>query len=210
MKLIVKTALIVLGAVLLAVLLRIFAIGSYAVTFAGLEPTLYKGERILVNKWDYGQVKRGDLIVFHDPSEKGSKILIGKVMAQPGDVIYMDHDFCFTTAVNLRDTLPAQPIMIPLKGVETPVRPWNSILLCNTLVLHEHKKAEVKDGELLVDEKPVTHWTFSKNYYWVMTDNDSLLTDSRSFGFVPEDCLIGKPMCIWFTHEWNRLWKKVE
>ena len=211
MKPIVKIALALVGAVLIAVLLRLFAVGTYSVPFEGMEPALHRGERILVNKWNYGRIHRGDVIVFHDPSvEDGKKTLIGRVMAMPGEVIYMDHEFHFSHAVNLQDTLPAQPIMVPLKGIEVPVRPWNATLMRNTLTLHEGQQAEVRNGKLYIDGKETPHCNFTQNYYWVMTDNESTLSDSRLFGFVPEDHIIGKATRIWFTTQLSRLWKKVE
>ena len=211
MKPIVKIALALVGTVLIAVLLRLFAVGTYSVPFEGMEPALHRGERILVNKWNYGRISRGDVIVFHDPSEAdGKKTLIGRVMAMPGEVIYMDHDFHFSHAVNLQDTLPAQPITVPLKGVEVPIRPWNATLMRNTLTLHEGQQAEVAEGKLYIDGQEVRQCLFTQNYYWVMGDNESTLSDSRLFGFVPEDHLIGKATRIWFTPQLSRLWKKVE
>ena len=211
MKPIVKISIALLCAVLIAVLLRVFAVGSYSVPFEGMEPSLHKGERILVNKWNYKRVKRGDIIVFHDPSTtEGKKTLVGRVMALPGDVIYMDHAFHFSKAVNLQDTLPAQPIMIPLKGVETPIRPWNATLMRNTLTLHEGLETEAKDGRLYIDGNATNAYTPKQSYYWVMMDDESTLSDSRLFGFVPEDHLIGKATRIWLSNQLSRLWKKVE
>lgn len=211
MKTRVKIIIALLCAVLIAVLLRVFVVGSYSVPFEGMEPSLHKGERILVNKWNYKRVKRGDIIVFHDPSTTdGDKTLVGRIMALPGDVIYMDHAFNFSKAVNLLDTLPAQPITIPLKGVETPIRPWNATLMRNTLTLHEGLQAEVKDGVLYIDGKAIQAYPSKQNYYWVMMDTESTLSDSRLFGFVPENLLIGKATRIWFSNQLSRLWKKVE
>lgn len=211
MKTRVKIIIALLCAVLIAVLLRVFVVGSYSVPFEGMEPSLHKGERILVNKWNYKRVKRGDIIVFHDPSTTdGDKTLVGRIMALPGDVIYMDHAFNFSKAVNLLDTLPAQPIMIPLKGVETPIRPWNATLMRNTLTLHEGLQAEVKDGVLYIDGKATQAYPSKQNYYWVMMDTESTLSDSRLFGFVPENLLIGKATRIWFSNQLSRLWKRVE
>jgi len=211
MKPFVKIIIALLGVILIAILLRVFAVDTYSVPFEGMEPTLHKGERILVNKWNYGQIGRGDVIVFQDPSEEGGGgTMIGRVMAMPGDVIYMDHDFNFSEAVNLQDTLPAQPIMVPLKGVETPVRQWSATLMRNTLTLHESVKANVQDGQLYIEGKAVDAWTPTQSYYWVMSDNKSTLSDSRLFGFVPESMLIGKATRIWFSSTMSRLWNRVE
>ena len=68
--------------------------------------------------------------------------------------------------------------------------------------------------------KPVQHCHFTKDYYWVSANNTINLSDSRLFGFVPEDHIIGKASIIWFSKEkgtgpfsgyrWGRIWKRVE
>ena len=100
------------------------------------------------------------------------------------------------------------------------VYPWNKTLLRNTLVLHEKKQAEIKNDTLYVEGKPVQHCHFTKDYYWVSANNAINLSDSRLFGFVPEDHIIGKASIIWFSKEkgtgpfsgyrWGKIWKRVE
>ena len=100
------------------------------------------------------------------------------------------------------------------------IRDRNKTLLRNTLVLHEKKQAEIKNDTLYVEGKPVQHCHFTKDYYWVGANNAINLSDSRLFGFVPEDHIIGKASIIWFSKEkgtgpfsgyrWGRIWKRVE
>ena len=73
------------------------------------------------------------------------------------------------------------------------------LLLRNTLVLHENKQAEIKNDTLYIDGKPVQHCYFTKDYYWVGANNSINLSDSRLFGFVPKDHIIGKASLIWFS-----------
>ena len=80
-----------------------------------------------------------------------------------------------------------KPLIIPSKGKAIRVYPWNKTLLRNTLVLHEKKQAEIKNDTLYVEGKPVQHCYFTKDYYWVGANNAINLSDSRLFGFVPED-----------------------
>lgn len=112
-----------------------------------------------------------------------------------------------------------KPLIIPGKGKAIRVYPWNMTLLRNTLVLHEKKQAEIKNDTLYVDGKAVQHCYFTKDYYWVGANNSINLSDSRLFGFVPKDHIVGKASFIWFSKEkgtglfsgyrWDRMWKGV-
>lgn len=113
-----------------------------------------------------------------------------------------------------------KPLIIPGKGKAIRVYPWNMTLLRNTLVLHEKKQAEIKNDTLYIDGKPAQHCYFTKDYYWVGANNSINLSDSRLFGFVPKDHIIGKASLIWFSKEkgtglfngyrWDRMWKEVK
>ena len=94
-----------------------------------------------------------------------------------------------------------RPLIVPGKGKFVRVHPWNITLLRNTLVMHEGKQAEIKNDTLYVDGKPTQHCYFTKDYYWVGANNTINLTDSRLFGFVPQDHLIGKASLVWFSKE---------
>lgn len=113
-----------------------------------------------------------------------------------------------------------KPLIIPGKGKYIRVYPWNITLLRNTLVMHEGKQAEIKNDTLYVDGKPSQHCYFTKDYYWMGSNNTINLSDSRLFGFVPQDHIIGKASVIWFSKEkgtglfdgyrWNRFFRAVK
>lgn len=113
-----------------------------------------------------------------------------------------------------------KPLIIPGKGKYIRVYPWNITLLRNTLVMHEGKQAEIKNDTLYVDGKPSQHCYFTKDYYWMGSNNTINLSDSRLFGFVPQDHIIGKASVIWFSKEkgtglfdgyrWNRFFRVVK
>lgn len=113
-----------------------------------------------------------------------------------------------------------QPLIVPGKGKVLRVYPWNITLLRNTLVLHEGKQAEIKNDTLYVDGKPTQHCYFTKDYYWMASNNSINLSDSRLFGFVPQDHVIGKASLIWFSKEketglfegyrWNRFLQTIK
>lgn len=113
-----------------------------------------------------------------------------------------------------------KPLIIPGKGKVLRVYPWNITLLRNTLVMHEGKQAEIKNDTLYVDGKPTQHCYFTKDYYWMGSNNTINLSDSRLFGFVPQDHVLGKASLIWFSKEkgtgvfdgyrWNRFYHVVK
>ncbi|QIU93715.1 signal peptidase I [Bacteroides faecium] len=113
-----------------------------------------------------------------------------------------------------------KPLIIPGKGKYIRVYPWNITLLRNTLVMHEGKQAEIKNDTLYIDGKPAQHCYFTKDYYWMGSNNTINLSDSRLFGFVPQDHIIGKAAVIWFSKEkgtglfdgyrWNRFFRTVK
>ena len=113
-----------------------------------------------------------------------------------------------------------KPLIVPGKGKALRVYPWNITLLRNTLVMHDGKQAEIKNDTLYIDGKPTQHCFFTKDYYWMASNNSVNLSDSRLFGFVPQDHIIGKASLIWFSKEkgtgifdgyrWNRFFQSVK
>jgi signal peptidase I len=92
-------------------------------------------------------------------------------------------------------------ITVPAKGKMIKIQPWNATLYRNTLVLHEGIKADVKNDSLYINGEAVIACTFTKDYYWMASNNSINLADSRLFGFVPHDHIIGKASFIWFSKE---------
>lgn len=109
---------------------------------------------------------------------------------------------CWITPAEPRDSVQKlHPLIIPGRGISIRVRPWNRALLCNTLLLHEHRDAFIQNDTLYVDGQPTQTCSFTKDYYWITVNNPSNLSDSRLFGFVPEDHIIGKATRIWLSKQ---------
>nr|WP_298660758.1 signal peptidase I [uncultured Flavobacterium sp.] len=95
------------------------------------------------------------------------------------------------------------PIKIPTAGEKVMLNEETLPFYKMIITEYEHHKLQVNGNEIRIDGKPVTSYTFEQNYYWMMGDNRHNSEDSRYWGFVPEDHIVGKPIFIWMSLDWN-------
>ncbi|MBC7885339.1 MAG: signal peptidase I, partial [Saprospiraceae bacterium] len=91
------------------------------------------------------------------------------------------------------------PIWIPKKGGTTPLTIQNLPLFRRAIEVYEHNKLEVKGQDIYINGAKVDSYTFTQDYYWAMGDNRHNSEDSRAWGYVPFDHIVGKPLFIWFS-----------
>jgi len=92
------------------------------------------------------------------------------------------------------------PLLIPEKGATMMVNDSTLNVYGEIIQLYEgHKNVTIKNGELVIDGKQVSEYIFNQNYYFMMGDNRDNSLDSRYWGFVPEDHIVGKPLFIWMS-----------
>ena len=197
------TAIFVAAAAML--LFRGLAFAIYTVPESGIKPWLIGGDRVLVNRWSYGlrtggekffpysrwfgkKIGKGELVAFNYPLDTLNNVSSRPVyaafcMAGPGDTVIVDHNI----------------IIPPRKCRMVEVTPWNIKLLCNTFRLHEHRMADIVNGKLILDGKETRYAYFSKNYYWMSVMPGDASPDSRYYGFVPEDHVIGRIVMIVYS-----------
>ncbi len=112
------------------------------------------------------------------------------------------------------------PIWIPAKGQSIDLTLKNLPIYERPIRTYEGNKLEVKDGKIYINDQPATKYTFKMDYYWMQGDNRHNSLDSRYWGFVPEDHIVGKPIFIWWSSDpdrhgfsgirWNRLFRFVD
>ena len=106
------------------------------------------------------------------------------------------------------------PIYIPKKGSSVSLN-MNSLPFYKRIISeYEHNQLDVIGEHIFINGKKVDSYTFQQDYYWMMGDNRQNSLDARSWGYVPFDHVVGKPVLIWFSIEngkirWERLFTTV-
>lgn len=191
--------------ILIVLVIRSFIAEPFRIPSASMLPTLHIGDFILVNKFAYGvrlpvlntkilevgKPERGDVFVFRFP--KNPKIdYIKRVIGLPGDKIGYFNKTVYINGKAVEQQVKSKDIS--LKGLI----PERSKLLTEKLGVKEHDllidpDRRLVEGEMLVPE----------GHYFAMGDNRDNSNDSRFWGAVPEENLVGKAFFIWMSWDWN-------
>jgi signal peptidase I len=205
---------------LIVLLLRSFLVEPFRIPSGSMMPTLLIGDFILVNKYDYGirlpvlnsrvvelgSPERGDVIVFRYP-EDPSIPYIKRVVGVPGDTIEYRNKVLYINGEELRQDNKGTYI-----GVGAGTNQTGTLVRSEVLNGVEH--------EILIDpRRPAQRVenTVPEGHYFVLGDNRDNSKDSRFWGFVPDENLIGRAFMIWMNWDsknggiaWSRIGDFIE
>lgn len=198
--------------ILLVLILRSFLFEPFKIPSGSMMPTLLVGDFIVVNKYAYGlrlpvtdtkifdigEPQRGDVIVFRFPEDK-SIDFIKRVVGVPGDVLEYRNKILYVNG----KAQQLQKLGV-YEGVGSGKSETGDYLLMEKLGDVDHQVLVNPGRELRCPYLANGPVTVPEGHYFTMGDNRDNSRDSRCWGFVPEENLVGRASMIWMNLDWQR------
>jgi signal peptidase I len=168
----------------------------------------------VVNGKDYARTEDGTYIffslTFKDAEQLRQNSLVASVEKQeftendPKNALAIfPHSKPQWTVDNMGD------VYIPEEGKEVTLTAETLPFYKMIITEYEKNTLEINGNQFIINGKPATTYTFKQNYYWMMGDNRHNSEDSRYWGFVPEDHIVGKPVFVWMSINQNESWGSI-
>ena len=209
--------------------MKIFIADVCLIPSNSMENMIYAGDWILVRKTGKKDVRRNDLIIFNHPDEGGTQ-LIKRCIGLPGDtvllqdgIVYINNNVIVTPPTVIKSVIDYQ-LDFPLKSLEWTINNYGPVItpakglsvsldsVSRNLYLHVIRK-ERAEGNPYSSRKN-KEYIFKSDGYFVLGDNRDNSIDSRFWGFVPADFIVGKSVMVCFSKDrelnkirWNRIGK---
>ena len=184
--------------------LRSFIFEPFQIPSASMEPGLVEGDFILVSKFSYGlrmpvfrnklvpigEPERGDVMIFFPPNDP--RYFIKRVIGLPGDKIeYKDRQLSVNGVAVPTESQGGKPAYRPTRYfAEEQLRPDIDAQVQWTPMRSPF-------GQVILSGGPEGEWIVPEGHYFMMGDNRANSSDSRSWGFVPEELIVGKAVAVW-------------
>jgi len=197
-----------------------------------------KVEYVRTIGWNH--IKKGDEFVFNHPDYNSfsdsfpniyGTCLVKRCFALPGDSVIIKNgeiingktfEGRMVEAKHKKKVFPYDstlnwsvgdygPLYVPAKG-HTMNLTKHTVFWYKDILRYENPNSRIKDSPLVIDDKTILHYTFKHNYYFMLGDNFYNSNDSRYWGFVPDENIVGKAVIILFSYgeegfRWNRILK---
>jgi signal peptidase I len=203
----------------IALLIKAFLVQAFYIPSASMEPTLVRGDRVLVNKLSYrfGAPERGDVIVFRDPYPDPCDAGEERAGCNEGVAKKALNWFAEVFGLPTGDTRDFIKRIVALPG-ETIAMHEGDVFVCDTpSCVPIDKNGKPKDGRLIdfpsndeegpqKDSDTIPAFVVPEDEYWVMGDNRANSSDSRTFRSISREEIVGKAfVTVWPPTRFNGL-----
>ena len=203
----------IIFATVVATLVHLFIFQMYVIPTSSMERTLLIGDYLYVSKVAYGpQMPNTPLsfpFVHHTMPFSQTKKSFSEAIKWP-----------YHRLKGLKPIRRNDVVVFNFPAGDTVQLTAENLPLFRRIIeAYEGHTLEERDGRIVIDGKEATEYTFAMNYYWMMGDNRHNSADSRFWGFVPEDHIVGKASFVWLSLDaeksfpanirWERLFRKV-
>ncbi|AWH85224.1 signal peptidase I [Flavobacterium album] len=174
-----------------------------------LDPNYLIGE-LQINRSDIGYDSSQNKYIFRALTDENAEILKTNPLVKSVERYKFNYDpanpgtsiFPHSKPEWTQDNMG--PIYIPEEGKTVELNKETLPFYKMIITDYEHNTLEDIGGQILINGQPATSYTFKQNYYWMMGDNRHNSEDSRYWGFVPEDHIVGKPVFVWMSLDENK------